>query len=130
MEQVSNPLSRWKSFKVSVDKKEDFDKLISGHFLPEFVGVRRFFPPRENREVSASSDPIAPSSSREAAVQQFNQGLSDLDAMELSLASKPPTAEISSQEPVQNTVALVKATAAASGLTMPTDDVTAREVKQ
>ena len=130
VEQVSNPQSRWKSFKVSVDKKEDFDKLVSGHFLPEFVGVRRFFPPRENREVSASSGPSAPSSSRDAAVQQFNQGLSDLDAMELSLASKPPTAEISSQEPVQNTVALVKATAAASGLTMPTDDVTARAVKQ
>ena len=49
VKQITHSYSNYASFIVSVEKNEDYLKLISGSHIPEGVSVRRYFPPRGDR---------------------------------------------------------------------------------
>ena len=55
VERASHENARLKSFIVSVFKREDYDKLISGNNVPESIAVRRYWPPRDNNFVRGQS---------------------------------------------------------------------------
>lgn len=127
---ASHEQAVWKSFVVTVEKQEDYDKLLSGNYVPQYVCVRRYFPPRGDR--------MQPNVARDTRVWQYQRGIQELDALPLSVrTSTPPTdvpsapvqisaeslqpVQISSESdhPVQNTAALVKAVVSASALQTP-----------
>ena len=89
----------FKSFIVSVNKKEDFDKLLTGEHLPEGIGVRRYYRPRAEPEW------------KQRAYSNL-QSLMDEDPFQ-----DAPSSQVSiTDDPVQNTVDLVTAASAASSL--------------
>ena len=55
VEKVSNERARFSSFKVTVSKREDFDKMLTGNHGPQGVGVRRYYVRRENSDPPQSS---------------------------------------------------------------------------
>ena len=89
----------FKSFIVSVNKKEDFDKLLTGEHLPEGIGVRRYYRPRAEPEW------------KQRAYSNL-QSLMDEDPFLDAPSSQVPI----TNDPVQNTVDLVTAASAASSL--------------
>ena len=56
VKQKSHEQAQFKSFKVTVEKQVDFNKLISGEFVPQYVKVKRYFTPRSEREVNCNKN--------------------------------------------------------------------------
>ena len=92
VKQVSQPDSRFKSFKVSVEKLVDFNLLLSGSCIPKSCGVRKFIPPRSDRADNntgffrsweASWDP--PSSDVSAVL--YKQNLEELNQLEANVVT-------------------------------------------
>ena len=63
------------SFVVTVEKNEDYIKLISGHSIPEGMCARRYFPPRIHRPDNSNSS--------------FSRQLDDLQKLEDGVVSDP-----------------------------------------
>ena len=101
VKEVSHESARFKSFRVTLEKREDFNKVISGRYLPEYVKVKRFFTPRSERSddhcqsyFRAWEDP----SSREAAKDKvYISGLNDLTSA-LNAASGTTSEEASAMD--------------------------------
>tara|TARA_B110000196_G_scaffold318913_1_gene335438 strand:+ start:24 stop:1310 length:1287 start_codon:yes stop_codon:yes gene_type:complete len=55
VKQVSSAEAHFKSFKISVEKREDYDKLLSGNCIPEHVRARRFWSPRSDTDGTSNS---------------------------------------------------------------------------
>ena len=88
VKQISNVSARYKSFVVSVEKREDFDKLISGLHIPESVGVRRYFPRREDSDMSTKN--------------KFSRQMAELNALgSLRESSADVPAQSASSQPMQ-----------------------------
>ena len=96
VEKLSHEQATRKSFKISPNSKEEYDKILSGEFLPEGIAVRQFIPRRwnpdrkasisgmQNQFRSSSSANVAKPSAIEAAAMQLdniiNENASDNDA--------------------------------------------------
>ena len=64
---------------MPVQKREDFNKMLTGAHVPEEVGVKRYFPPRsENNVTSARSN---------SDVGSWHKKLAELDAIENSVVA-------------------------------------------
>ena len=105
---VSHANATFRSFVVSVRKKEDFDKLMTGEPLPSGVGVRRYFPPRDQEP--------------EWKLRKYQEldAISAMDEDSQSSAS-PGSSDSRSSDPVQATTELLSAVTAASALRMNSD---------
>ena len=51
---VSHDKAWYKSFVVTVSKREDYDKMLTGYHVPQEVGVKRYYPPRSADGVRSS----------------------------------------------------------------------------
>ena len=88
VKQVSAPDSRFKSFKVTVNKLDDYNLLLTGSHIPKSCRVRKFIPPRSDlarnqgffRSWEASWDPI----SSDTDAISFKRNLDDLASLQVA----------------------------------------------
>ena len=117
VKRVSHDDAPFKNFRVSVEKREDFNKLMSGDFVPQFVSVKKFWIPRSERgNFNPGFYRGQPSASSE--YDKCVHELAELEsaatgshsAVAMDTASLPP------RDAVQKTVSLINAVTAASAL--------------
>ena len=128
VKQVSHPQSQFKSFRITVEKYEDYNKIISGHYIPPYVRVKRYITPKSERgdanNVNHFRDAVGTVQD-----ENYRQKISDL-ASTLESAQKavesrrsdadPMETAASASDPVQRTLNTLTAVTAASGLTTNT----------
>ena len=102
--------SFFKSFCVTVEKYEDYKKLMSGAHVPEHLRVRRFFPPKSDSDDSASQSYRRPWESSSSRVTAYNEGVAQLNQLDIPLRRDTPT----SMETESSTLPAQSATGAAS----------------
>ena len=138
VKQVSHPQSRFKSFRITVAKHEDYNKILSGHFIPEYVRVKRYITPQSERGngnnmnyfratggASAASDGIGQD---QAYRKQITELANTLECAQKAVDTRrsesgdaaPMETTAPALDSVQRTVNAIAAVTAASGLTTNT----------
>ena len=79
-EKLSHKDSARSSFKISPPSKEDFDKILTGEFLPEGVAARKFIPRRRIQDDSSKGEPKQFFSSSS---NKINEALSELESIQV-----------------------------------------------
>ena len=132
VKQVSHPQSKFKSFRITVEKHEDYNKIISGNYIPQYVRVKRYVTPHSERGIGnninyfhgpqgGAVDSDGPTGDQ-AYRQKISELASTLDSARKALESRQSEADpTTSVDPVQRTVNTITAVTAASGLTTNTE---------
>ena len=131
VKQVSHPQSKFKSFRITVEKHEDYNKIISGNFIPQYVRVKRYVTPQSERGIGNNINYFrgpqggAVNSDGQTQDQEYRQKISDLastlDSARQALESRQSEADpIQSVDPVRRTVNHINAVTAASSLVTDT----------
>ena len=133
VKQVSHEQAPFKSFKIVVEKQEDYNKLISGECVPQYVRVKRYIPPRSERVDNRNRGFFRGwegegASTNDAATRQQDESVKfQKQIKELSEALEAASSAGSSNDadsmdirpagdPVSRTVAQISAVTAASSL--------------